>query len=122
MSYAREILRAFGIPQRGPTFVGSDNKANALLSPPASLYPRVPVTAYAVTLPSYNAYVAARSRLGTSLTLRIRAIFLRNGSPRTKATYPYGTLPTYVTLSTPQVCHQITMRALLPPHSHWAAR
>ena len=32
VSYAREILRAFGIPQRGPTFVGSDNKANALIA------------------------------------------------------------------------------------------
>ena len=32
VSYAREILRAFGIPQRGPTFIGSDNKANALIA------------------------------------------------------------------------------------------
>ena len=32
VSYAREILRALGVPQRTPTFVGSDNKANALIA------------------------------------------------------------------------------------------
>jgi hypothetical protein len=32
ISYAREILRAFGIPPLGPTFVGTDNKANALIA------------------------------------------------------------------------------------------
>ena len=32
VAYAREVLRAMGRPPRGPTFVGSDNAANALLA------------------------------------------------------------------------------------------
>ena len=28
ISYVREILRAFGVPQEGPTFIGTDNTAN----------------------------------------------------------------------------------------------
>ena len=32
VSYAREILRGLGTPPSGPTFVGSDNKANTLLA------------------------------------------------------------------------------------------
>ena len=32
VTYAREILRAFGILPIGPTFVGSDNKANAMIA------------------------------------------------------------------------------------------
>ena len=28
ISYVREILRAFGVPQQGPTFIGTDNTAN----------------------------------------------------------------------------------------------
>ena len=32
VTYACEILCAFGTPPTGPTFVGTDNKANALLA------------------------------------------------------------------------------------------
>ena len=32
VTYAREILRALGVPPQGPTFIGSDNKANALIA------------------------------------------------------------------------------------------
>merc|ERR1712185_647423 len=32
VSYIREILRGLGTPPSGPTFVGSDNKANALIA------------------------------------------------------------------------------------------
>ena len=32
VSYAREIMRGFGTPLVGPTFVGSDNKANAMIA------------------------------------------------------------------------------------------
>ena len=32
VAYAREVLRAMGLPPQGPTFVGSDNKANALIA------------------------------------------------------------------------------------------
>ena len=32
ISYAREILRAIGVPPQSPTFIGSDNKANALIA------------------------------------------------------------------------------------------
>ena len=28
IAYVREILRAFGVPQQGPTFIGTDNTAN----------------------------------------------------------------------------------------------
>ena len=32
VTYVREILRALGVPPDGPTFVGTDNKANALIA------------------------------------------------------------------------------------------
>ena len=36
ISYVREILRAFGVPQQGPTFVGTDNTANQRVASGAS--------------------------------------------------------------------------------------
>ena len=41
VSYAREILRGMGIPPAGPTFVGTDNKANALIASRRSLPTRL---------------------------------------------------------------------------------
>ena len=41
VSYAREILRGMGIPAAGPTFVGTDNKANALIASGRSLPTRL---------------------------------------------------------------------------------
>ena len=41
VSYAREILRGMGIPPVGPTFVGTDNKANALIASRRSLPTRL---------------------------------------------------------------------------------
>ena len=37
VSYARDILRAIGVPQQGPTFIGTDNKANGLIASGRSL-------------------------------------------------------------------------------------
>ena len=41
VTYARTIMRGLGIQPAGPTFVGSDNKANALLASGRSLPTRL---------------------------------------------------------------------------------
>ena len=37
ITYAREILRALGVPPNGPSFIGTDNKANGLIASGRSL-------------------------------------------------------------------------------------
>ena len=37
ISYVREILRAFGVPQESPTFIGTDNTANQCVASGAAV-------------------------------------------------------------------------------------
>ena len=108
VSYAREILRALGVPPNGPTFVGSDNKRRRmLLSPRVSLSHPAHVTAYVATSLSYNASSEARSRSATFLTSKILPTSLPNGLAARSPLRPLSTRRTLATSSF--LRHRVTL-------------
>ena len=69
ISYVREILRAFGVPQQGPTFIGTDNTANQRVASGAAVPSRskhflrpVPCPAAACALAGDHDRPCSRSR------------------------------------------------------------
>ena len=96
IGYAREIMRAIGYPPRGPTWVGTDNAANALVASGNSVPAR---SRNGATSPSSSASNSARQRSGTCATRRIH----RTSSPSsfTRRRWPsrFNTPPTRSTPS-----------------------
>ena len=92
VTYVREILRALGVPPMGPTFVGTDNKANALLASGRSLPSRS-----RHCLRRYQAFLERKDR-GTVDIGHVRdeenpADFMTKYVPKAKyeASYKYAT-------------------------------